>query len=264
MYELAPNIEVLFTEAGDYSDRVRAAAAEGFTAVEMWGPRGRDHPSAPKDIPALKAALEESGVHLTLQTCEPRTHFMIPPKDYSEFFAGLDDGVEVAHELGTSRIVISSGTGFAGRPRQAQLDELAEVFKKAVARIEGSGITLLLEGVNTRVDHPGILVDRTSDAVYVARAVDSEFFGVLYDVYHSTVEGEDRSVELANAGSLVRYVQFADAPGRGAPGTGKIDWPGVFTDLRRIGYDGPIGVESLPSPTMGHSLGFIQRLAADA
>ena len=44
MYQLAPNIELLFTEAGDYHDRVRAAAASGFTAVEMWGPTGVDAP----------------------------------------------------------------------------------------------------------------------------------------------------------------------------------------------------------------------------
>ena len=57
-YELAPNIELLFTEAGDYHDRVRAAATSGFTAVEMWGPTGVDAPSTPKDLPALKAALD--------------------------------------------------------------------------------------------------------------------------------------------------------------------------------------------------------------
>jgi hydroxypyruvate isomerase len=66
-YELAPNIELLFTEAGDYHDRVRAAAASGFTAVEMWGPTGADAPSQPKDLPALKAALEETGTQMTAQ-----------------------------------------------------------------------------------------------------------------------------------------------------------------------------------------------------
>ena len=51
MYQLAPNIDLLFSEAGDSAaDRVRAAAAAGFDAVEMWGPTG-------KDIPALKEAL---------------------------------------------------------------------------------------------------------------------------------------------------------------------------------------------------------------
>ncbi|MEI5579101.1 hypothetical protein WB472_46085, partial [Streptomyces brasiliscabiei] len=75
MYQLAPNIELLFTEAGDYHDRVRAAAAAGFDAVEMWGPTGIDAPATPKDLPALKAALQETGTQLTAQLAEPRTQF---------------------------------------------------------------------------------------------------------------------------------------------------------------------------------------------
>ena len=43
MYQLSPNIELLFTEAGpDAGDRVRAAAAAGFDAVEMWGTSDKD------------------------------------------------------------------------------------------------------------------------------------------------------------------------------------------------------------------------------
>src|SRR6476646_7575031 len=212
-YQLAPNIELLFAEAGDYQDRVRAAAAEGFTAVEMWGPTGADAPSTPKDLPALKAALEETGTQLTAQLAEPRTQFMIPPWDHSEFYRKLDEGVAIAQDLGCPRIVVGSGTGFGGWKRQVQLDKLIEIYQKAIAQIDGSGITLALEPVNVRVDHPGSLLDRTAEAVYVARGVDSPYFGILYDLYHSTVEGEDPAAELANAGELITYVQIADAPG---------------------------------------------------
>ncbi len=247
MYQLAPNIELLFTEAGDYHDRVRAAVAAGFDAVEMWGPTGVDAPSTPKDLPALKAALEETGVTLTAQLAEPRTQFMIPPWDHSEFYRKLDEGVAIAQDLGCPRIVVGSGTGFGGWKRQVQLDKLIEIYRTAVAQIDGSGVTLVLEPVNVRVDHPGSLLDRTSEAVYVARGVDSPRFGVLYDIYHSAVEGEDMEVELANAGDLITYVQLADAPGRGEPGTGDLDWPERFRLLRASGYDGPIGLEYYPT-----------------
>ena len=264
MYQLAPNIELLFTEAGDYQDRVRAAAASGFTAVEMWGPTGADAPTAPKDLGALKAALEETGIQLTAQTAEPRTQFMIPPWDHSEFYRRLDEGVEIAHLLGTPRIVVGSGPGFGGWKRQVQLDKLIEIYQKASAQINGSGITLVLEPVNVRVDHPGSLLDRTSEAAYIARGVDSPFFGVLYDLYHSTVEGEDVAAELANAGSLIRYVQIADAPGRGEPGTGNIDWPASLGLLRSSGYNGPIGLEYTPQSASADSVRLIQNLAANA
>ena len=243
MFRLSPNIDLLFTEAGESAaDRVRAAAAAGFDAVEMWGPTG-------KDIPALKDALEETGVELTAQLAEPRMQFMIPPKDHAPFYTGLDAGVAVAQELGCPRIVVGSGTGFGGRKRQDQLDELIEIFTRGVAHIAGSGITLVLEPVNVRVDHPGALLDRTSEAVYIARGVGSPDFGILYDLYHSTVD-------------LVRYVQIADTPGRGEPGSGSIDWPARLGDLRAAGYDGPIGLEYYPTIETVASTKLIRELAA--
>jgi hydroxypyruvate isomerase len=264
MYQLAPNIELLFTEAGDYHDRVRAAASAGFTAVEMWGPTGVDAPATPKDLPALKAALEDTGTQLTAQLSEPRTQFMIPPWDHSEFYRKLDEGVAIAQELGCPRIVVGSGTGFGGWKRQVQLDKLVEIYRKAISQIAGSGIALALEPVNVRVDHPGSLLDRTAEAVYIAQGVDSPFFGILYDLYHSTVEGEDPAIELANAGSLVTYVQIADAPGRGEPGSGAIDWPAALRILRTSGYDGPIGLEYYPTTESAASVAYIRELAAEA
>lgn len=256
MFQLAPNIDLLFSEAGESAaDRVRAAAAAGFDAVEMWGPTG-------KDIPALKAALEETGVQLTAQLAEPRMQFMIPPKNHEPFYEGLDAGVKVARELGCPRIVVGSGTGFGGRKRQDQLDELIEIFTKGIKHIEGSGITLVLEPVNVRVDHPGALLDRTSEAAYIARGVDSPDFGILYDLYHSTVEGEDVAAELANAGSLVKYVQIADAPGRGEPGSGSIDWAARLNDLQASGYAGPVGLEYYPTIESAKSVRRIQELVA--
>ncbi|GGD26423.1 putative hydroxypyruvate isomerase [Microbacterium faecale] len=264
MYQLAPNIELLFTETGDYPDRVRAAAAAGFDAVEMWGPTGVDAPAEPKDVPALKAALEETGTQLTAQLSEPRTQFMIPPWDHSEFFRKLDEGVAIARDLGCPRIVVGSGTGFGGWKRHVQLDKLVEIYQKAVTQIDGSGITLVLEPVNIRVDHPGSLLDRTAEAAYVARGVDSPDFGILYDIYHSAVEGEDMAAELEGAGDLIRYVQLADAPGRGEPGTGELDWPARLRTLRASGYDGPIGLEYYPQSASAASVRRIVEWAAVA
>lgn len=264
MYTLAPNIELLFTEAGDYHDRVRAAAAAGFTAVEMWGPTGVDAPAKPKDLPAMKAALEETGTSLVAQLSEPRTQFMIPPRDHSAFYTKLDEGVAIAQDLGCPRIVVGSGTGFGGSKRQTQLDDLIEIYRKAIDQIEGSGVTLVLEPVNIRVDHPGSLLDRTSEGVYVARGVDSPFFGVLYDIYHSAVEGEDMAAELANGGELIRYVQLADAPGRGEPGSGSLDWEERLGTLRTAGYDGPIGLEYYPTKESTESVALIREIAARA
>jgi hydroxypyruvate isomerase len=255
MYQLSPNIELLFTEAGEHPDRVRAAAAAGFDAVEMWG-------TSTVDVGALKAALDETGVRLTSVLAEPRTNFALPWETMDAFFEGLDRGIAAAQELDVPRIVLGSGTGFAGMKRAQNLARLVEVFTEAVKRTEGSGVKLVLEAVNTRVDHPGALTDRTADAVTVARGVGSPAFGILYDLYHSVVEGEDIAAELAAAGDLVDYVQIADAPGRGEPGSGAIDWSEALGTLRAAGYDGAIGLEYFPTVASEASVKLIREVAA--
>jgi hydroxypyruvate isomerase len=257
MYQLSPNIELLFTEAGEHPDRVRAAAAAGFDAVEMWG-------TSTVDVDALAAALQETGVSLTSVLAEPRTNFALPWETLDAFFEGLERGVENARRLGVPRIVLGSGTGFAGQKRAQNLERLVEVFTQAVDRTRGSGVKLVLEAVNTRVDHPGALTDRTADAVIVARGVGSDSFGILYDLYHSIVEGEDPSKELDNAAGLVDYVQIADVPGRGQPGSGGLDWAAQLGVLRASGYDGPIGLEYFPTVGSEESVRHIREVAATA
>jgi hydroxypyruvate isomerase len=258
VYQLSPNIELIFTEAGpDPAARVSAAAAAGFDAVEMWG-------TLDKDITSLAKALSDSGVVLTSVLAEPRTNFTLPGTDLGPFFDGLERGVENARLLGAPRIVLGSGVGFPGAKRANNLERLIEVFSQAVERTRGSGVKLILEPVNTRVDHPGALLDRTADAVAVAWGVGSESFGILYDMYHSVTEGEDPATELANAADVLDYVQIADSPGRAQPGSGAIDWPSSLAVLRAAGYAGPIGLEYFPTVESGVSLQQIKSVAAAA
>jgi hydroxypyruvate isomerase len=258
MYQLSPNIELLFTEAGpDLADRIRAAAAAGFDAVEMWF-------STDKDLDSLEKALADTGLQLTSLLAGPRMGFTFPGTDLAPAHEGLDVAVEHALRLGCPRIVLASGVGFRGAKRVANHERLAEIFTEAVQRTQGSGVKLVLEAVNTRVDHPGALLDHTADAVLVARAVGSESFGLLYDLYHSITQGEDPATELANAAGLVDYVQIADAAGRGEPGSGSVDWPARLAELRAAGYDGPLGLEYVPTVETTASVEYIRTVAADA
>jgi hydroxypyruvate isomerase len=258
VYQLSANIELLFTEAGeDAGDRVRAAAAAGFDAVEMWF-------STDKDLDSLAKALADTGVQLTSLLAGPRMGFTFPGTDLAPAHEGLDVAVEHALRLGCPRIVLASGVGFPGMNRQRNHQVIIDMYGEAIGRHSGSDVDFILEPVNSRVDHPGALTDRTEDAVYVARAIGSDRFGILYDLYHSIAQGEDPATELANAAGLVKYVQLADVPGRGEPGSGTVDWPAQLAVLRASGYDGPIGLEYFPTVESAKSVEYIRSVAAEA
>ena len=258
MYQLSANIELLFTEAGpDAGDRVRAAADAGFDAVEMWF-------STDKDLDSLAKALADTGVQLTSLLTGPRMTYTYPGTDLAPFHQGLDLAVEHARLLGCPRIVLASGMGFPGMSRQKNHQFLVEMYGEALERNRDADVDFILEPVNSRMDHPGALTDRTEDAVDIARAMGSDRFGILYDLYHSIVQGEDPATELANAAGLVKYVQLADAPGRHEPGSGDVDWPAQLAVVRASGYDGPIGLEYFPAVESAASTEYIRSVAADA
>ncbi|BDZ44092.1 hydroxypyruvate isomerase family protein [Naasia aerilata] len=241
MLTLAPNIDLLYTEVGnDLTDRVRAAAADGFDTVEMWGTAGRD-------VPALAAALQDSGVALSSTLVLPRTNFAWPNADLEAFYAGLTQTMEDARTLGCPRVVVGTGAGFGAMKRPAQQARFAEILTEGLDRTAELGVAIVLEPVNSRVDHPGAFLDHTEYAIQVARAVGSPRLTILYDLYHSITQGEDVERTLAELSGLVGYVQLADVPGRGEPGSGTVDWSRQLRLLRDSGYDGVVGLEYVPT-----------------
>ena len=253
MATFAPNIELLYTEHASFADRIRAAAADGFDAVEMWM-------TSMHNLDDLAAAAKESGVRITSTLAEPRFSFTMPGVDLNVFFEGLAGSIERAQKLGCPRVVLGSGMGFPGKKRQAQLDELVTVFRQAAAMATDADIQLVLEPVNTRVDHPGALLDRTAEAAYIARQVASPNFKILYDIYHSVVEGEDPAQQLKDNSDVIGYIQLADAPGRGEPGSGKIDWKPVLAAVDASGYSEVVGLEYYPTKQTTDSLTYLRSL----
>ena len=220
--------------------------------------------STDKDLDSLAKALADTGVQLTSLIAGPRMGYTFPNTDLTPFHEGLAVAVEHAQQLSCPRIVLASGVGFPGMNRTKNLQLITDMFRESVERHRGSGVEFVLEPVNSRVDHPGALTDRTEDAVVVAKAVDDPSFGILYDLYHSIAQGEDPATELANAAGFVKYVQLADAPGRHEPGSGDVDWPAQLAVLRASGYDGPIGLEYFPAVETTKSIEYIRSVAADA
>ncbi|QPZ38288.1 TIM barrel protein [Paramicrobacterium chengjingii] len=252
---LAANIDLLFTEAGDVPARLHAAADSGFTAVELWT-------TSDRDTEAILRAASERGVSVTAMSAEPRINIAFPDANLNAYYDGIARTVERAIALECPRVLVSGATGYLRMKRSEQLKRVTEIFAEVIARTEDSGVTFMTENFNIRVDHPGALLDRTRDAVQIARDVGSSRFGVLYDLYHSMTEAEDPATELADGHDVICYLQIADVPGRGEPGSGNVQWPTLLDVIRASGYDGTIGLEFYPTTATETAIHYIQKLVS--
>ena len=153
-----------------------------------------------------------------------------------------------------------SGDALPNIGRVDQRNAISEALNRAAPIAAEAGIGLLLEPLNTIVDHKGYFLDSTAEALEIIRRVGHPSVRLLYDIYHSTVMGENPTEVLRGSGDLVGHVHIADVPGRHEPGTGTIDWAKELTTLRLAGYEGWLGLEFWPLHDTESSLGFIEQL----
>lgn len=237
-------IEWLFAaEHPEMADRIHAAAAAGLRAVEF-------HLWRNKELEPIREALQATGLELTSIVVEPRRS-LVDPAQHGEFLQAVAESLPVAARLRARSVVVASGFTREGVSREEQHAEAAGVLARAAAMAGDAGVGMLLEPLNTRVDHPGMFLCSTAEGLDLIDEVASPHLKLLYDYYHMSVMEEPMEPALAGRIDRVGHVHFADLPGRQEPGTGGLPWAEVVATLERLGYDGPIGLEYRPSgPTL--------------
>ena len=251
---LSPCIEWLYADGGaPFDERVRRAAAAGFTAVELWGTRE-------KDVAALEIAVRDTGIGVSAFVSEP-TGRLVDPASHADFLAGIERSCLLAKRLNARGLIVVTGDALSGVARDAQRRAIVDALRHAAPIASRHSVRLLLEALNTRVDHPGYFLDSTAEGLSIVREVGDPSLLLLYDLYHSVVMGEEPATVLAGFGHLVGHVHIADEPGRHEPGTGHIDWPRQLSVLRSAGYSGSIGLEYVPTTDTESSVRFIRALA---
>jgi hydroxypyruvate isomerase len=218
--------------------------ASGFNAFEFWNWRN-------KDIPLI--AREMKRLELSLATFCTDGGTLVDPDAHKDFLQGIKESVSVAARLGCDTLITQTGNEMRGISRERQIENVVTGLRLAAPIAEESGVTLLLEPLNTVVDHPGYLLTRSSEAFDIIEQVGSTHVKVLFDIYHQQItEGNLISAMLSKLPSIGHF-HAAGCPGRHELQFGEIHYGNVIQALRSAGYSNYFGLEFFPSdePTLG-------------
>lgn len=236
------NCSILFTEL-PLLERPAAARAAGFEAVEFWWPwPGRPVPPD-AEVDAFVTAVRNAGVQLVGLNFDAGdlagADLGLVSVPSSGFRDNIDVTLGIGSQLGCRAFNALYGVRMDGISPQEQ-DELAvenlTLAAEAAARIGGA---VLVEAVSGPKPYP---LRTASDVIAVLDRVPGNA-GFLCDLYHLAVNGDDLDDVISRYAGRIAHVQIADAPGRGAPGTGELDLNGYLVRLEQAGYDGWVGLE---------------------
>jgi hydroxypyruvate isomerase len=147
---------------------------------------------------------------------------------------------------GVPNVVCFSGNR-RGQGDEEGLEICVEGFKQLAGDAERAGVTLCLELLNSKIDHPDYQCDSTAWGVELCRRVGSDRVKLLYDIYHMAVMGEDVIAMIREHHFWFAHYHTAGVPGRHEiDGTQTLDYPAIMRAIKATGYTAFVGQEFLP------------------
>ena len=225
-------------------DLVAGAGYDGFELVD------EDKKWTPADVKRIRARMVQLGI-----VCDTIAgiHTGFGQRGAAQQLANeLTARMAQAEQLGCRRIILLSGKRDNSIPREKQHAACIENLQQAAAVAAKQNFELLLEPID-RLENPSIYLTRVEEAFDIVRAINSPHVRVLYDFYHQERElpaGSGLAPLLSPLHGnidLLGLVHVADVPGRHAPGTGTIDYPGIYRALEQGGYHGWMAMEFQPT-----------------
>ena len=232
------------------AEAVARIAALSFDAAEVWRLRA-------EDIDPLGEALCRHGV--TLAGMCTGSFEMTDPDRRGEFIEKLDEACGIARRLGCRDLITQSGRD-TGAPREAQLDSIRGAMAAALPYLSRHGMRLLLEPLNTRIDHKDAFLGASPEAFSLIREFDSPHLSVLYDIYHARIMGEDCRAVLRENAARIGHLHAAGTGGRHEFWESDPDYPELLQTAVAAGYTGLCGLEYAPLLPREESLSQARRL----
>jgi hydroxypyruvate isomerase len=150
-------------------------------------------------------------------------------------------------EAGIPNMIVFSGNR-AGLSDSDGIRNCVVGLKRIVPMAEDLGITIVMELLNSKVDHKDYQCDRTAWGVEVVKGVGSERFKLLYDIYHMQIMEGDVIRTIRDNFDHIGHYHTGGVPGRHEIDDGQeLNYPAICRAIVEKGYTGYLAQEFMPS-----------------
>ena len=215
-----------------------AAAVNGFgiNAIDLVGP---------KDWPLLKKyGLDSSmcnGAEINLVDGFNNRSF------HEQLIKNYKEMIPLVAKEGYSNLICFSGNR-RGIDDETGLTNSAEGLKKIMSLAEKNNVMIIMELLNSKVDHKDYQCDKTAWGVELVKRVGSPNFKLLYDIYHMQIDEGDVIRTIRDNEQYIGHYHTGGVPGRNEiDESQELYYPAIMKAIVQTGYKGYVAQEFIPS-----------------
>lgn len=207
----------------------------GITGIDLVGP---------KDWPILK----KHGLMSTM--CNGAEISLVKgwndPQYHDTLIKNYTQHINLVADAGYKNLICFSGNR-NGMDDATGLKNAAEGLKKIMPLAEKRGVVIVMELFNSKVDHKDYMCDNTTWGVDLCKAIGSENFKLLYDIYHMQINEGDVIRTLTKHAPYIAHYHTAGVPGRHEiDETQELYYPAIMKAIVATGYKGYVAQEFIP------------------
>lgn len=244
-----------FFIGSDTVDKIIKAKKLGFDYVEFWfwdhEFNGSGLEFRKKEIDAIAFICQELNVKVNdIVVNSPDGGiggFLTKPEDRQKYLDRLEETISIAHKLKCRKLITCTGNEITGKTFEQQFESVVQTLSEAAEIASRENITLVLEALNSHVDHAGYFLVSSSIGFEIVKKVNNPNLKLLYDIYHMQImEGNHISTIKQNS-SLIGHYHAAGVPGRNEIYKGEINYIPILEAIDNSGYEGCFGLEYFPT-----------------
>jgi hydroxypyruvate isomerase len=238
---------MLWTLKGTFEEKMEAAAKAGIQSVQFVGEHTGWDAARIRQVKSLARSLR-----LTIDTLGVMPNWgreklgLLDPAQRDRLLKEVEKNLIAARELEVPLGLLMSGNTLPDRTPEQQFQSMIDGTAKCGELAARYGVTLIVEPLNTRVNHKGYFLSNCVDGLKLVQAVNHPNVRLLFDLYHEQVERGDVIRSAQAAMSMVKVFHVADTPGRNEPGTGEMNYANIYKAIAKANYEGIVCMEYLP------------------
>jgi hydroxypyruvate isomerase len=225
----------------------QASKKLGLKAIDLLGP-------------GQFATVKKYGLVVSMVNSHSLTNGLADKKYHDECLAKLRERIDATSAAGFPNVISFSGNR-RGIPDDVGIENAVEALKKIVGHAEKRNVTIVLEYLNSKVDHKDYMFDRTAWGVEVCKQVGSERVKILYDIYHAQIMEGDIIRTIRDNKDYIGHYHTGGNPGRNEiDDTQELYYPAIMKAIAETGFQGYVAHEFEPKRDPLESLTYAARI----